>query len=208
MQLPWVEGNQGGNNGATATTGETTWLARYFPETPWTSPGGGSGLDFAMVPSAITPLAGQGSTNEISTDAMVMDVQRWLDDPGSNFGWMLRVSDESTAQSVRRIAARESTIGGPLLIVRYLPPDSDRDGIPDSEDACPNSPTGAVVNSRGCSLGQLVPVTAPWRNRGEYVSALAAAAEEFARAGLISRQQRSEIIREAAQTAIPPIHRH
>ena len=32
--------------------------------------------------------------------------------------------------------------------------DTDGDGIPDSQDACPNTTTGAAVNSRGCSLSQ------------------------------------------------------
>ena len=33
--------------------------------------------------------------------------------------------------------------------------DADGDGIPDSSDQCPNSPSGASVNSQGCSNGQL-----------------------------------------------------
>ena len=33
--------------------------------------------------------------------------------------------------------------------------DADGDGIPDSQDTCPNTPAGAGVNSRGCALGQL-----------------------------------------------------
>ncbi len=32
--------------------------------------------------------------------------------------------------------------------------DSDGDGIPDSQDACPGTPPGAVVNAAGCSWGQ------------------------------------------------------
>ncbi len=31
-------------------------------------------------------------------------------------------------------------------------PDSDGDGVPDYRDDCPNTPAGAIVNSRGCAL--------------------------------------------------------
>src|SRR5207248_2874352 len=30
------------------------------------------------------------------------------------------------------------------------PPDSDKDGVPDKKDACPNTPLGATVDARGC----------------------------------------------------------
>jgi len=33
-----------------------------------------------------------------------------------------------------------------------MPPDSDGDGVPDRRDACPDTPRGAVVDSRGCPL--------------------------------------------------------
>ena len=32
--------------------------------------------------------------------------------------------------------------------------DTDGDGVPDGQDACPASTAGAGVNSRGCALGQ------------------------------------------------------
>jgi hypothetical protein len=31
--------------------------------------------------------------------------------------------------------------------------DSDNDGIADSQDLCPNTPAGAVVNNEGCPIG-------------------------------------------------------
>jgi hypothetical protein len=35
--------------------------------------------------------------------------------------------------------------------------DSDGDGIADAQDACAGTPSGAVVNGRGCAIGQLCP---------------------------------------------------
>jgi len=119
MLRSWEEGNKGGNNGSPAGDGETTWLAQYHPATPWASPGGSSGVDYAAVPSAISTLGGDGSTNDVRGAALASDVQLWLDEPGTNFGWMLRAADETASQTVRRIKSRETVTGSPLLTVRY-----------------------------------------------------------------------------------------
>jgi hypothetical protein len=41
-----------------------------------------------------------------------------------------------------------------LTYQRPVPPDSDRDGVPDSEDKCPNTPLYSQVDTNGCSLSQ------------------------------------------------------
>jgi hypothetical protein len=84
-------------------------------------------------------------------------------------------------------------------------PDQDDDGIADSEDQCPHTPLGAVVNENGCTIDQLVPCDGPaeggkWRNHGQYVSAVSAAAEDFWRAGLITAAERDDTVRAAAGT--------
>jgi len=40
------------------------------------------------------------------------------------------------------------TIGGTIQFGTHS--DSDRDGVSDGQDACPDTPTGAIVNGRGC----------------------------------------------------------
>ena len=79
-------------------------------------------------------------------------------------------------------------------------PDSDGDGVPDSRDLCPDSPTGAIVDANGCSIDQLAPCDGPWRNHGEYVSSVAQHASEFVRAGLITEAQRAVIVTRAARS--------
>jgi hypothetical protein len=83
--------------------------------------------------------------------------------------------------------------------------DVDSDGVPDSLDLCPDTPPGAVVNAEGCSIDQLVPCNGPasggtWKNHGQYVSAIAQMTEEFRAQGLISEDQRDDIILNATRS--------
>jgi hypothetical protein len=83
--------------------------------------------------------------------------------------------------------------------------DSDGDGVPDAEDQCGNTPAGALVNEHGCSIEQLAPCAGPatggaWRNHGEYLAAVKAAAGAFLAAGLITAEDRDALVREAARS--------
>ena len=53
---------------------------------------------------------------------MVADVQSWLDDFSTNFGWLL-LGNESSTQTSKRFDSRENATGGnrPVLTVEYLP---------------------------------------------------------------------------------------
>src|SRR6185503_15279778 len=75
--------------------------------------------------------------------------------------------------------------------------DSDGDGVPDLQDRCSNTPTGAVVNADGCSIDQLVPCTgsgAAWKNHGEYVRAMSDAVAEFVRQNRITESEGQQIV--------------
>ena len=83
--------------------------------------------------------------------------------------------------------------------------DSDGDGVPDSLDACPNTPPCSVVDANGCSLDQLAPCDGPasggtWKNHGQYMSAVAQALEQFLAQGLISSEQKDALAYAAAQS--------
>jgi hypothetical protein len=78
--------------------------------------------------------------------------------------------------------------------------DSDGDGVPNDRDECPNTPQGAVVNEQGCSIHQLCPCDGDWRNHHDYVRCVEEHAAEFYRAGLITREQRLQIVREAIKS--------
>jgi len=86
-------------------------------------------------------------------------------------------------------------------------PDDDDDGVIDGEDECPLTKLGAIVDpSNGCSIEQECPcvgprgVTGSWRNHGQYVSCVARTAEDLFELGLISEEEKDNVIAEAAQS--------
>jgi hypothetical protein len=81
-----------------------------------------------------------------------------------------------------------------------LAPDTDCDTVPDSQDVCPNTPAGAVVNASGCSIGQIAPCDGPWENHGQYVTAVRDAVAAFQRAGLIGEAAGRAIIQQAVHS--------
>ena len=111
-------GNQpetGGGGGALAATDDATWIHTFFDTSVWTSPGG----DFSGTISASQEGAGFGSYTWGPTADMRADVQSWLDQPGSNFGWIL-IGDEASRVTAKRFDSRESSVSvRPLLTVDF-----------------------------------------------------------------------------------------
>jgi hypothetical protein len=86
LTADWGEGtsNSSGNEGggATATTGDATWIHTFYSTTFWKNPGG----DFVVTTSGTTSVGGIDSYAWPSTPQLVADVQQWLDAPVTNFG--------------------------------------------------------------------------------------------------------------------------
>jgi hypothetical protein len=121
LLVPWGEGDKGEGtlmaSGAPATEGEATWAARLHPLTFWGGGGGAAGSDYKAEPSSS---AGTSSTIVFeSTTDMVADVQSWLSNPSSNFGWLVKDQVEGLAQTARRIGSRENSTVMPRLVVNY-----------------------------------------------------------------------------------------
>lgn len=102
----WGEGasnadlNEG--SGVTATAGDATWLHTFYDTATWQTPGG----DF--VPTATATVAVSSITSyQWTSPALVADVQQWLDNPNSNFGWLI-LGDESAARTAKRFDASEN----------------------------------------------------------------------------------------------------
>ena len=90
--------------------GVTVSLTRFF----WTNEGG----DFSATVSASQSVGPIGQYTWSSAQ-MVADVQSWLDDPGSNFDWLV-LGDESTSATSKRFDTRESA-SPPVLTIQYIP---------------------------------------------------------------------------------------
>jgi hypothetical protein len=113
----WGEGTShapmGEGDGAPATPNDATWRHRFFDSVFWTTQGG----DFSATVSASQSVAGVGQYTWSSAQ-MVADVQSWLDNPASNFGWLV-LGDESTIATAKRFDTRESA-SPPVLTIQYI----------------------------------------------------------------------------------------
>jgi spore coat protein A len=122
VQAEWGEGTShaGGEEGegTDATTNDATWSHRLWPSTTWTSLGG----DYLGTASATTGVGGTGFYTW-STASMASDVQFWLDNPGSNFGWIL-IGEEDSDLTARRFDSRTNgTVSQrPTLEIDYTSP--------------------------------------------------------------------------------------
>ncbi len=104
-------------DGAPAEAQDATWLYRFFNSSLWNNPGG----DFTGDSSADVNVGAAG-TYQWSDERMVADVQQWLDDPGSDFGWMLL--SESVPGSIKGFHSRDSSNAAlrPSLEITYEEP--------------------------------------------------------------------------------------
>ncbi|HEX9627200.1 MAG TPA: multicopper oxidase domain-containing protein [Acidiferrobacterales bacterium] len=125
LSLDWGEGTancdpiRGGGQGIPAGPGDATWRAARFQQLLWGNPGG----DFGTVSaSALVVPRGDALWDSAANPAMAADVQRWLDDPTSNYGWIV-VGDEGRDSTTRRFSSREGS-APPVLTVDFDNPNA------------------------------------------------------------------------------------
>ena len=120
----WVEGTEGcgvrGGGQGEPSTGGVTWN---------TMPGNVTTASGSTLINNTTPVWS-------STAVMVSDVQDWLDNPGTNYGWVV-IGDETTDTTTRRFGSRESA-SPPQLVVEF--------------DLDPNTPVEACCQDGSCTL--------------------------------------------------------
>ena len=109
MMSEWGEGNSQplseGGRGVSATTNDATWTHRFFgTDQTWDTPGG----DFVPEPSATVEVGVPFSQYAFSSEELVADVQAWVDDPSTNFGWMV-LANEETGGRAKAFESREGS---------------------------------------------------------------------------------------------------
>lgn len=105
--------------GAPSEPGDATWIHTFYDSGFWTNAGG----DFDAVASSSILVGGsEGYYTWGSTANMVSDVQLWLDDPDSAFGWEL-IGNESRPATAKRFDTRENGVESfrPMLTIEYEP---------------------------------------------------------------------------------------
>jgi hypothetical protein len=105
--------------GTVPESGDATWIHTFFDTGQWSNAGG----DFVTAATASTVVQGTGFYTWASSADMVSDIQDWLDNPASNFGWIV-IGDETTPVTAKRFDSRENDVveNRPSLTIFYTRP--------------------------------------------------------------------------------------
>jgi cytochrome c peroxidase len=110
--------SSGGGDGITPASGDATWTSSGI--TSWTAGGA-----FNPVASSSLVISSVGTFNTFSGSTLISDIQSWVDNPSTNFGWILRGLENSNSSS-KRFSSKENTGNGgantPFLTVVYDAP--------------------------------------------------------------------------------------
>lgn len=115
----WGEGtskaSRGEGVGGPAAANDATWLHTFFNASTWATPGG----VFVITPTA-TITVGTETSYRWSSPALLADVQQWVTNPATNFGWAV-LGDESASNTAKRFDTRENPTAAnrPQLIIVY-----------------------------------------------------------------------------------------
>jgi hypothetical protein len=120
LTASWGEGTGADRGGTTAGPNAATWVNRLGSSgSPWTHPGG----DYSSTVSGSFSMQGNGNYIFSSNPILVADVQGWLDNRSSNFGWLMRSESESTGRTIRRFGSRLDALHSPVLTIHYAVPE-------------------------------------------------------------------------------------
>jgi FtsP/CotA-like multicopper oxidase with cupredoxin domain len=116
----WGEGASNADDqegsGAPAAAGDATWTKRFYPSTSWAA----AGADYAVPASATAVVGNQNNFYSWTSAQLRADVQLWLVQPASNFGWLI-VGDESEQKVTKRFDSRQVATSAtrPVLTVTF-----------------------------------------------------------------------------------------
>ncbi len=118
----WGEGTSysGGGLGVAPTTNDVTWLHSFYSGTTWTTPGG----DYDATMAFSATITSIDTEVTFSSDNMKSNVAAWVSGSASNYGWLLKSSDETTASKgvIAKLYSKETATTEaqkPTLYVYY-----------------------------------------------------------------------------------------
>ena len=116
----WGEGgSSGGGTGAPAQNGDATWIYNFYNTSSWNTIGG----DFRGASSAATTVNNAGQDYLWTAGTLVADVQAWVNNPGTNFGWFVIGNETRNTSAQRFISSEGSATLGPRLTITYTIPE-------------------------------------------------------------------------------------
>jgi hypothetical protein len=106
---------------------DATWNSPFALTTNlWTAPGAAPTNDYVPGVTASQIVLSDVQSPYYFPDPaddpapMIADVQRWLDDPAANFGWILICESETSANTTRRFGSREDPNNAPDLAINFV----------------------------------------------------------------------------------------
>jgi hypothetical protein len=97
-------------NGVTAMSGDATWNENFFGTSTWPTPGATG--SFNAIASGTSVVGGTIDTQKtwLSTATLISDVQGWLDNSATNFGWAIVNANEASNQTMKAFYSRQASL--------------------------------------------------------------------------------------------------
>ncbi|MFT3753091.1 MAG: DNRLRE domain-containing protein [Paludibacter sp.] len=120
MDADWGEGTSSstGGVGANSSTNNATWLHTFYNTALWATPGG----DFDSNAASIQSVLSTDVSATFRGRELTKNVQDWITNPTSNYGWLLKSTNETLASIVVKFNSRETAYAEdlkPTLFVYY-----------------------------------------------------------------------------------------
>jgi hypothetical protein len=97
---------------------DATWI-NATAGVPWGAPGGTNDVDFAGARSATRFVSAVGGAYDFGPSAqLIADINAWRDNPGVNYGWLLKTESEGVLRTARHFGSSES-LQPPRLLLEY-----------------------------------------------------------------------------------------
>ena len=116
----WGEGTSiGGGQGTAASIGDATWACSFSNggascSSAWTTAGG----DFSNTISSSVLVSGLGNYIFPSSASLIADVQSWVNNTASNFGWIIK-GNELIQRNAKAFLSREGNATATELTISY-----------------------------------------------------------------------------------------